>query len=478
MFSIIVAIDKNSGIGYNGDLPWKINKDMKYFKTITTKTKNPNKKNCVIMGKNTYLSIPNMYRPLRNRINIVLSKKINHLEDALLFSNINDIFDYINKNKKRIEHCYIIGGESIYNQFLESNYVSNILITEIGKEYNCDCFFGGEKNSDIFNNNKYLKNFNLVNNVTTDDIDLNNNESIIINFKKYTYNNIEEKQFLSLMQDIINNGIKRNDRTGVGTLSLFAKSLTYDLSNDTIPLLTTKFVPFRIIVEELLWMIKGSTDVSELQAKNIHIWDGNSSREFLDNRGLTHLPEGDIGVGYGANLRHFGAEYINCKTDYTNKGFDQLKYVMHLLKNDPTNRRILFSYWNPDKLHLAALPPCHILYQFYVDTEKNELSGCLYQRSSDYFLANNFNAIALALWIRIFCHLFGFKPGKITHFFADTHIYLNHIEQCKTQLSRIPTVFPKLKIIRNVENIEDFVFEDFKLINYFPQLKIQAPMAV
>jgi len=484
MFSIIVAFDKNGGIGQDGVLPWKISKDMNFFREQTSKTKNTNKKNCVIMGKNTYLSIPEQFRPLSKRINIILSTTLSEEreeekdEDIEIFRNIDDVLDYVTKNKKLIEKCYVIGGESIYQQFLDRNLISCIYTTEINREYPCDKFFGGKKTSDITRFSPYFKNFDLFSTQQTLAKDSLIKERFDISFNKYYYNNLEEKNYLSLMREILSKGIKRSDRTGVGTVSLFARSLKYDLRDGTLPLLTTKFIPFRIIVEELLWMLKGSTDVSKLQEKNIHIWDGNSSRDFLDKRGLNHLPEGDIGVGYGHNLRFFGAEYNDCKTDYTGKGFDQLKYVIDLLKNDPTSRRILFCYWNPGAMYNVSLNSCHLLYQFYVDVERNELSACLYQRSSDYFLANNFNAVALCLWVRMFCNLLGFKPGEVTHFFADTHIYLNHIEQCNLQLERQPTVFPKLEILRKVEDIEDFKYEDFKLINYFPQARIFAKMAV
>lgn len=480
MFSIIYAHDRNDGIGYQNQLPWPRNSDdMKFFRDKTTKTKNDNKQNVVIMGRKTYESIG---KPLPNRINIVLSKSLiekyneyqikninNYTPDFLdnfrekygidkdvhLMSSIDACLDYVQENKKTIEHCFVIGGASIYQQFMDRGLISKVYETTIHFEYECDTFFKYDHSQFGLCDVKQMKGCTM---------------------KRYEYFNQEENNYLELMSEILKNGINRSDRTGVGTRSLFAKSLTYDLRNGTIPLLTTKFVPFRIIVEELLWMIRGSTDVRELQEKNIHIWNGNSSHEFLDKQGLTHLDEWTIGEGYGFNLRHFGGQYPSGVG-----GTDQVKYVMDLLRNNPTSRRILFSYWNPNRLGNVSLPPCHLMYQFYVNPETNELSACMYQRSSDYFLANNFNAVALALWVRIFCHLLGFKPGTITHFFADTHIYLNHIKQCETQLQRIPTVFPKLEIIDeegDIDEIEDFQYENFKLVNYYPQARIKADMAV
>lgn len=451
MFSLIYAHDKNNGIGYQNQLPWPRNRDdMNFFREKTTKTKNEKRQNCVIMGRKTYESIGN---PLPNRINIVLSSSmIQELENVVIVSSIDECLDYIQENKKRIEHAFVIGGSSIYRQFMDRGLISNVYETIIDDEYECDTFF--EYNH---------SNFELTNEVQMSGCTM----------KKFQFVNTEENNYLSLMNEILSTGIDRPDRTGVGTRSVFARSLTYDLRDGRIPLLTTKFVPFRIIVEELLWMIRGSTNVRELQDKNIHIWDGNSSREFLDNQGLHHLDEWTIGEGYGFNLRHFGGQYPSGVG-----GTDQVKYVIDLLRDDPTSRRILFSFWNSKRLRNVSLVPCHILYQFYVNPKTNELSACMYQRSSDYFLANNFNAVAVALWVRIFCHLLGFKPGTITHFFADTHIYLNHISQCETQLQRTPTVFPKLEFIREIDNIEDFNYEDFKLVNYYPQARIKADMAV
>lgn len=471
MYNIIVAHDKNGGIGINNTLPWHIKEDMGFFRQITTQTQshNTNKQNCIIMGKNTYNSIPSKFAPLPHRINIILSTSLTNKtnnNNLHIFTNIDHILDYVQKNKKNIEKCFIIGGASIYNQFIKLNLISTVYVTIIDYEYKCDAFFN------INNYTQFIKD----NDTKIICRDHKNDIKVTISFCKYIYNNVEEQNYLNLMKNILTNGVIRNDRTNTGTISLFGESLKYDLRNNQIPLLTSKFVPFRFIVEELLWMISGSTDATKLQEKKIGIWNGNSTREFLDNRKLYHLPVGDIGAGYGHQLRHFGAKYMDCKTDYKNLGIDQIKYVIDLLKNNPTSRRILFSYWNPMMLNDMALPPCHIVYQFYVNTKTNELSGCLYQRSSDYFLANNYNAIGLCLWIRIFCHLLGFKPGYATHFFADTHIYLNHIKQCEEQLKRRAYVYPTLNIVGNVNDISHFTYNNFKLINYYSCGKIQGKM--
>ena len=468
MFKIIVARDLNRGIGMNKDLPWKIREDMNHFKNLTTKTKNKNKQNCVIMGRKTYESIPKKYFPLKNRINIILSKTIKNIEKAIVLNSVDNVLDYVNKNKKHIEASYIIGGQNIYIEFLNRKVVSEIFETEIESEYKCDRFLP-----------TFEKNYNLINIISGTVKDLNNNKNVVIKFNHYICENKEEKNYLELMNRILKEGLDKGDRTGTGTLSLFGQMLKYDIRDGKLPLLTTKLVPFRLIVEELLWFLKGSTDARELQEKRVRIWDGNTTREFLDNRGLNHMPVGDIGAGYSHQLRYFNAEYKTCEEDYEGKGVDQLKYVIDLLKNNPTSRRILFSYWNPSQLKDTALPPCHLLYQFYVNPKENEISCCLYQRSSDYFLANNYNAVSAIVLTTILGKISGYKPAEFTHFIADTHIYKNHIEQCNEQLKRIPSMQPRFRLnkeIKTIKDIENIKYKDFKLINYYPQKAIKGKM--
>ena len=468
MFKIIVARDLNMGIGLDGELPWAIMEDMKHFKNLTSKTKNENKQNCVIMGRKTYESIPEKYFPLKDRINIILSKTLKNIENGVVLGSIDSVLNYVNKNKKQIESSYIIGGQNIYIDFLNMGVVSEIFETVIEGRYECDRFLPVFKNNYklIKKTNTYLK-------------DLKSNKNVVVKFNHYICENKEERNYLTLMDRILKEGLDKGDRTGTGTISLFAQTLKYDIRDGKLPLLTTKLVPFRLIVEELLWFLKGNTDARKLQEKRVRIWDGNTTREFLDNRGLNHMPVGDIGAGYGHQLRHFNAEYKTCEGDYEGEGVDQLEYVIDLLKNNPTSRRILFSYWNPSQLKDAALPPCHLLYQFYVNPKTKEISSCLYQRSSDYFLANNYNAVSAIILTTILGKMCDYKPKEFTHFLADTHIYKNHIEQCKEQLKRLPSIQPRLefnKEINNIKDIEQLEYKDFKLINYFPQKAIRGKM--
>lgn len=217
----------------------------------------------------------------------------------------------------------------------------------------------------------------------------------------------EEYQYLNHIKKIIEKGKKRLDRTGVGTYSIFGAQMRYSLKNDVFPLLTTKRVFWRGVVEELLWFIRGSTNAFELREKNVHIWDANSTREFLDAVGLKDREEGDLGPIYGFQWRHFGAEYKGMHSDYKNKGIDQLAQVIQTIKTKPTDRRIIMCAWNPIDIPEMALPPCHCLVQFFV--EDDELSCLLYQRSADMGLGVPFNIASYSLLTYMIAHVTGLK---------------------------------------------------------------------
>ncbi|XP_017075921.1 thymidylate synthase [Drosophila eugracilis] len=289
--------------------------------------------------------------------------------------------------------------------------------------------------------------------------------------------NRDEEQYLDLLRHIITNGEQRMDRTKVGTLSVFGSQMRFNM-RESFPLLTTKRVFFRAVAEELLWFVAGKTDAKLLQAKNVHIWDGNSTREFLDKLGHTERAVGDLGPVYGFQWRHFGAEYGSCEDDYAGKGIDQLRQVIDTIKNNPSDRRIIMSAWNPLDIPKMALPPCHCLAQFYVSQTRNELSCQLYQRSADMGLGVPFNIASYALLTYMIAHVTGLKPGDFVHTMGDTHVYLNHVEPLKEQLERTPRPFPKMVIKRQVKDIEDFRFEDFEVVDYNPYPKIKMDMAV
>lgn len=313
------------------------------------------------------------------------------------------------------------------------------------------------------------------------DFNVVNNEEFLIIEKLRKEKQHEEYKYLHLLEKILDEGTVKGDRTGVGTKSIFGTQLKFDLSN-SFPVLTTKKVFWKGVVEELLWFIRGETDSKKLEAKGVKIWVGNTTREFLDKRGLDY-PEGMAGPVYGYQWRHWGKPYngyydVNSLLKNPN-GIDQLANVVDTLRKNPNDRRILVSAWNVAELERVALPSCHLLYQFYV--ENGKLSCQFYMRSIDFFLGCPFNISSYALLTCLIAKITGYLPGTLTFTGGDTHLYLNHIEQAKEQLSRTPYSFPKLNIkkdIKELVDIENLQFEDLELVNYQSHATIKAPMAV
>jgi dihydrofolate reductase/thymidylate synthase len=547
--NIVVAYTfGKQGIGKDGTIPWSIPEDMTYFKHITKPKENDKTTfSIVIMGRKTWNSIPEQFKPLANRYNIILSNDDNYrLEQNTLYDfgkilktdkniakNTGVFFttwdNFINKDYINIEkiinndndnniyygvnytnkfNYYVIGGEQIYKKALESNLNITLYTTELypvdKREIECDSFFPTILNLNNTSNNTTITITNVSPFQISKTKDINNNNYI---YRFITYyiqnnnntnntNNIDtifpfksgEDDYLSLMSNILYSGTTNDDRTGVGTLSLFGSMLKYDL-RDSFPLCTTKRMFFRAIFEELMFYLSGKTDNKLLQAKGIHVWDGNTSRDFLDKRGLSHYEEGDMGQTYGFNYRHFGGEYKGCASDYgldtvNHVGYDQVANIIHLIKNEPSSRRIIIDLWDCSTIDKAALPSCLCKYQFNVNTVKKELNLAIYLRSSDFFLANNWNSTCGALMVHLLCNMEGIDltPGELTVFIADAHLYKSHIEQVKLNLERQPLPFPKLLIkLSNGEkkkNILDFKFEDLDLLGYKSYPNIKAEMAI
>ncbi|KAM0677307.1 hypothetical protein BDAP_001158 [Binucleata daphniae] len=251
--------------------------------------------------------------------------------------------------------------------------------------------------------------------------------------------------------------------------------MKFCLKNDAFPLITTKKVNIRAIVEELLFFIRGQTDNKILTDKNVNIWKANSTKKFFAKYNIDR-EEGDLGPIYGFQWRHFGAEYTTSHEDYTNKGIDQLKNVIDAIKTDPNSRRLIVSSWNPLAIPQMALPPCHVLFQFIV---RDRFLDCLlYQRSGDLGLGIPFNIASYSLLTKMVAHVCDLEAGDFVHFIGDAHIYNNHIQQLKVQLTREPKKEPKLYFKRKITNIEDFEFEDIEIVGYEPHEVIKMDMAV
>lgn len=294
-----------------------------------------------------------------------------------------------------------------------------------------------------------------------------------------TNNVSEEYQYLKLIENILDNGTWEQGRNG-RTKSIFGHSMRFSLANGKIPILTTKKTAWKTCLKELLWFIRGQTDNKLLVDQGVHIWDGNSSREFLDSRNLTSNTEGILGPIYGFQWRHFNAPY-NCATgellDNENKGIDQLQQIIDQLK-DPaqlTSRRLIMTAWNPCQLDEMALPPCHILCQFNVH-DGNKLSCSLYQRSCDFFLGIPINIASYSLLTHLLAKHCGLEAYEFIHFMGNVHLYENAIDAAKLQMTRDPYPFPTLNIKEVKEKIDDYLLEDFVITGYQSHQAIKVAM--
>ncbi|OAY37221.1 bifunctional dihydrofolate reductase-thymidylate synthase isoform X1 [Manihot esculenta] len=504
-YQVVVAATRDMGIGKDGKLPWRLPSDLKFFKDVTMTTSDSGKKNAVIMGRKTWESIPLEHRPLPGRLNVVLTRSgsfdIATAENVVMCGSLNSALELLAASPYclSIEKAFVIGGGQILREALNAPGCDAIHMTEIETNIDCDTFiptvdssvfqpwyssFPMVENSIRYCFATYVRvrssvvESNGENNGLSSDSGSENSKFEVKKFSflpKMVFERHEEFLYLRLVQDIISDGVLKDDRTGTGTLSKFGCQMRFNLRK-TFPLLTTKKVFWRGVVEELLWFISGSTNAKVLQEKGIHIWDGNASRDYLDSIGLKDREEGDLGPVYGFQWRHFGARYTDMHADYTGQGFDQLLDVIDKIKSNPDDRRIILSAWNPSDLKLMALPPCHMFAQFYV--ANGELSCQMYQRSADMGLGVPFNIASYALLTCMIAHVCNLVPGDFIHVFGDAHVYSSHVRPLQEQLQKLPKPFPILMINPEKKNIDSFVAADFKLIGYDPHHKIEMKMAV
>jgi len=493
--NILLCLTNDNILGIKNDLYVKLKDDLKYFKRITTDDYYKNKSNVVIMGYNTYKSISKLFpdgKLLPNRINIVITR--NHQEelDELSITNfpsLHDLFQYLECKISEIGKVFIIGGSSIYQEVFE-NYLSMIDTVHLTKVNtkplsNNEYLQAVDKNVvfcklpfDDLINSKALQSINYKYDISDGSIYDLKTDSYIDTKLKYTINvlqncntvNNDELQYLNLLKNILNeNNIKSTRNADV--YSIFGTRMEFDLRNG-FPILTTKRVPWKTVLRELLWFISGSTDNRILKEKKVTIWNANASREFLDSRDLDYEID-DLGPVYGFQWRHFGAEYVDFDSDYTGKGIDQLKYIINEIKENPSSRRLILNSWNVMDIHKMALPPCHVMVQFNIDKEFIDCQ--LYQRSGDMFLGVPFNITSYAFLLHIIANLTGYIPRKLVHIIGDAHIYSEHLSAVNKQLMRTPNPFPKLKI-NKLSDIDDIHEDSFKIINYDHYNTIPAPM--
>lgn len=518
--NIILALDNDNTLGIfqydEYELPWPLlQKDTIFFKKVTTDTGNNNQQNACIMGSNTWKSLPDSYKADKKRFNIVLSSSScnSGTYPYVIAENFDKAVEMAN-NLDNIHEIFILGGVKVYSEALRSKYLKRIYFTRVETSY--PNYSDVEKiyfDTDIDKMVKVMQDKNIIYNTQSNtyrQINRNINYIIyqydldytvcefseiinIINSCKFNlgknksldfdYENDQndENQYMQLIKHIMNNGIEKIARNDT-TLSVLGCQLRFDLRKGY-PLLTVKKSYPKAIFEELMWFIRGDTNVKHLQEKGIKIWNGNSSKQYLEKYGLPY-EEGDIGPGYGFQMRHCGAKYIDCNTDYTGQGVDQLENCIHLIKTDPGNRRIMIDLWNVPDISIMALPPCHVLYHFTVDIIYDDKAGCnrsflnchLFQRSWDVLLGWNTTTAALLTYILAkHCDL---EPGTLIHSVTDIHFYNTHMKSGAIDklLTRKPRMTPKLTVVRKRDNIEDYQFSDLVLENYHPAPAIIAEM--
>jgi dihydrofolate reductase/thymidylate synthase len=495
--NMIVAIDDMWGISKQGKIPWKITEDTHHFLDVTKRTcsnEKNTKKNAIIMGKNTWLSLQtNNNTGLKDRIVIVVSSTLElEYDAAVVVNSLRAAIDLCEENVN-INEIFICGGSRIYKEALDTLCINDFYLTMIRKNYNCDNFFPAAS---------FIKDVAKDCSKTFTVKDLSDDTDVEVTFCKYgllemnytefaylpiTSQNNGERVYLSLLNEIINFGALEQTRNSM-TWSVFGKNLSFDLSKG-FPLLTTKRVFFRGVVEELLFFLRGDTNAKHLSEKSVNIWDANTNRKFLDSVGLDHYQEGCMGSMYGFQLLHYNAEYLGMHEDYTGKGFNQIDYCLNLLKTDPFSRRIMMTTYNPGAAKQGCLYPCHgisIIFNVKKTLHNTYALSCMMtQRSADMFLGIPFNIASYALLVHILCETINndetytgnrYTPGTLIMSLGDAHVYESHYSECIRQILREPYAFPQLKINRKIKSITDFVYEDIELENYMCYPTIKAKM--
>lgn len=456
--AIVAAVDDKNGIGKNGKIPWRDENDMKAFQQLTTTVQDSKKQNAVIMGYRTRQSIG---RDLPGRINIVLDRSTSQI--VTYESSVALLLQ-----RDDVETIFIIGGRHVYERALADVKCTHLYMTRIPGDYQCDTFFPSFRQDEW--------------------IELKDEDEKKCCWRRRTGEeewkqlppNIDEQQYLNLLRQVLTSGTEKLDRTRVGTKEIVGAMMRFDLRDGKLPLFTSKLTRFGAIKKELLWMIRGETDATILSKQGVHIWDGNTSREFLDSRGLQRYAVGDIGPAYGFQWRHYDANYTGCQTK-AQGGIDQLQQVIETLKlpeekRRDHDRRIIMTAWNPKQIKEMALPPCPILTQFV--REGDHVSILVYQRSADLILGVPFNVAGYALLLHMVAHLCGLKPKELVWMGGCVHIYSNHFTAALEQSTRQPYAFPTVSFRRVPLSIDDFQLHDIELRNYYHHAPIHVPMAV
>jgi dihydrofolate reductase/thymidylate synthase len=479
-FNVILATDSNGNLGLDNNLPWTFPVDLAYFQTMTMGSGLDS--SILIMGRKTWESIGR--KPLKGRKCWVITSNYKELSKSNTDPHVRFFPDfytgyitsviYIQTASPDTE-IWVIGGLQIYNQALRHWACGKIYWTHI------DGIFKSDVQIDIHN-------LNIIWTHAKSEFDINKQDgcNYTLTFYQGYLKPQMEQQYLSTLFEIVKWGNHRQTRNAI-TWSLFNKTLSWDLS-DGFPLLTTKKMFWKGIVEELLFFIRGSTDSNELSKNGVKIWEANTTREFLDSVGLTHYKPGMMGPMYGYQWRFFGKPYqtdstnqtgSTNQTDSTNQTnyVDQLAKVIEEIKTDPHSRRILMTTFNPGQVSQGVLYPCHsIVIQFYV--ELGTLNCSMYQRSGDFFLGIPFNIGSTSLLVHIISKLTGLKAGIVNLVLGDYHIYESHIDQVFEQIKRTPKKLPQLSFpnFTTLEQVCQSSSSDYLILNYSHDPAIKAGM--
>lgn len=481
--TIFVAYDSARGIAQKGRIPWpRLDKDMELFAKST-------EEHVIIMGRKTWESLPQ--RPLQKRVNIIITN--NHTQysqirahqlygPGVLTSNNLEQAIVTAKSSFPDKKIFVIGGQDIYEEAINKHLVTLIVATEIEAKFNCDRFFPKLGPQFIKSNESQI----ITQRLNLENADEESREKApSIKYKVVEYqliNNIAEMNYLQLMNNILLTRVEKGDRTGAGTYMQWGAQLRFPL-NDRFPLLTTKKMFLRGVFEELKWFLSGETNIKALADADVHIWDHNSSREYLDSRGLKDYPIGEVGPIYGYQWMNYNKPYsgpavARSENETTSEtGINQLKNAIEMIKNDPTSRRIVVCAWNPQQIDQMALPPCHMMYQFAVVQKK--LCCRVDMRSADLFLGVPFNIASYALLTTFVARICNLELGDLVLQMGDVHIYKNHLEACLKQLERTALQFPRLNITKSLDSLEDvakLTWEDIKLEDYVHHDKIEASL--
>ena len=478
MYNLIACVNQKGLLGQENDLYINSSKDLHSFSQITRG--GSSKPSIVVMGYNTWVSLP--IKPLSNRLNIVLTRKHSiDVKDVMTMKSLPEVFTFFQENQDSYNELFIIGGASVYEQCVLEypEKLNKLYLTIIQDDWR------GDSQSKYFQHTTISTKLTLVKerwdrddvriyDPKTQEYQVRSMKLQFLIYQNKSYINQDEYNYLRLLDRVMNDGTEVSTRNGIVT-SLFSGQMEFNL--DRFPLLTTKQMGYKTVLRELLWFLQGSTDNQVLQQNKVHIWDGNSTKEYLESRGLPY-EENDLGPVYGFQWRHWGAEYKDRFTNYTGKGIDQIQWLLDEIKDNPRSRRLILSAWNVQDLDKMALPPCHILSQFYVDESEQTLSCQLYQRSGDMFLGVPFNIASYAFLTCIMAKLTGYKPGKLYHVLGDCHIYEEHYSVVYSQLKRVPKPFPKLTISDSLTDINTITEDMFTLEDYTSYGRLSAPMKV